>query len=205
MTEDRNIGPTRVTQNGFAPFAKPSYTGGPISFNRREDLPDWYDKRSPGSVETTWDTNRIMAGMEEDQLQRFQQYMRDNYKQYRDQPWAKQWYNRTSENWNTSDSRNILRAKIELVRRLAKIKVSGPESMEDWLLLFLLEDGYIRVPDDFQELVRPASQNINRFGNVRVNTTRTTADRMKRASTNLARSPANPPWEQILGFQPFGK
>lgn len=139
---ERRSGLTTLTAPAVARFPRP--------------LPDWSDKRKPGNTNVNEKASEILSRFSDAQQKRFQSWMEDQSLGSGDMgtPWGKEWLERTTDNWNDSKL-DIVKCKLELIRRLSRIKISGPQSLEDWITIFMVEDGMIRIPESVTEWVIP--------------------------------------------------
>lgn len=149
--------------NQFASVFKPRMSNGPFQIPASKNgkygvksgiasLPTWSDYRRPGNMEYDMEASKIMAGFTDEQMKRFQMYMDTQF-----QPGTREnleYLKRTIPDWNKPRT-EIINCKLELMKRLMFLKITGPSKMEDWLLLFLVEDGELLFPKDIKSLIQP--------------------------------------------------
>jgi hypothetical protein len=153
--------------NQFASVFKPRLSNGPFKIPASNNgkygvkhgiasLPTWPDYRKPGNMEYDMEASKIMAGFSDEQMRRFQMYMDTQFN-----PGTREnleFLKRTVPDWNKPRT-EIINCKLELMKRLMFLKISGPSKMEDWLLLFLVEDGELLFPQDIKSLIYPQDPN----------------------------------------------
>lgn len=115
-------------------------------------LPTWQDRRRPGNTNSNEDAEKILNGWDDKKMQRFEVFMSQFYRDMT--PWKKEYLDKTASNF-TKPETDILKCKMELIKRLLKIKVIGPESLEDWCLLFLYHENDLDIPKNVEQLLRP--------------------------------------------------
>lgn len=138
----------------FASVFKTFRSGGPISVD--DNLPGWRDPRSPGNSDPNETAKSIMNKWTPDMVKRFRIFM-DYMKDGRSAdygPWVAEWLDKTAPGLH-KDRESILKCKMELIRRILKIKAGGCETLEDWCLFFLYHDRYLHLPPDIETLVQP--------------------------------------------------
>lgn len=144
---------SRAGNREFASVFKKGSHGGPATVD--ENFPGWPDFRTPGNSDSNESARAIMSKWSPEMVKRFRIFM-DQYKDITHDygPWVDEWMNKTAPTIN-KDREKILKCKVELIRRLLKIKVGGCQSLEDWCLFFLYHDRHINIPRDIETLVNP--------------------------------------------------
>lgn len=148
-----HIETNRSGNREFGSVFKRARYGGPSSFD--EKLPGWKDPRFPGNTDANESAKSIMSKWPPEMVKRFRIFV-DSFKEGSDgmTPWRQEWLDKTAPGYD-KDREKILKCKLELIRRILKIKAVGPETLEDWILLFLYHDRYILIPPDIDTLINP--------------------------------------------------
>lgn len=132
--------------------------GGPVKMLQfQESLPSWADRRNPGNSNPNQSSKEIMQGWDDGTMRRFEIFMASFEK--KKTPWKLEFLDKTMPGWDKQRS-DILKCKMELIRRLLIIKVCGPESAEDWVLLFMYHDGQLKLPVDLETLLNPGDSYV---------------------------------------------
>lgn len=147
----------------FGSVFKRARYGGPVSID--EKLPGWKDPRFPGNTDANESAKSIISKWTPEMVKRFRIFV-DSFKEGSDgmTPWRQEWLDKTAPGYD-KDREKILKCKLELIRRILKIKAVGPETLEDWVLLFLYHDRYIMIPPDIDTLINPeyGKQSLYRY------------------------------------------
>lgn len=146
--------------SSFGAVFLPRTEGGPVFFNRAGSSSSqvWPDRRSPGNMNANESAENIMKLWDTSTMKRFEVFMD---KLWEDKsPWKMEYLQKTAPTWK-NQSTAILKCKMELIKRLLTIKVTGPASLEDWILLFLYYENDLDLPHDLMSLIRPRSQATN--------------------------------------------
>lgn len=153
---------TRFSNQEYGSVFKSSGHAGPVStgLDRSKKLPMWSDMRYPGTTDPNMEARKIMANWTPDMVRRFQLFIDDFMPEK--SPWAREWFNKTAPEVEAQKTK-IIKCKMELIKRLLRIKVTGPLSMEDWCLLFLYHDHRMEIPQDIETLIRPAAADQSEF------------------------------------------
>lgn len=140
-------------------------------------LPGWPDKRYPGNANVTESSGEIMKQWDNQQMKRFQIFMDQFY--LGATPWKLEYLDRTAPDYKKQEY-DILKCKMELIKRLLHIKVVGCESMEDWCLLFLYYDNQLSLPPNIEELVRPgvSKLTLSEYASTKYRTKRVMSDQV---------------------------
>lgn len=152
---------TRFNNHEYASVFKSAAHAGPAltGNSRTSGYPEWPDFRFPGSTDPNMEARKIMMNWTPDQMRRFQMFVEDYRRQNRT-PWGRDYFNKTAPGIEASQAK-IIKCKMELVKRILRIKMTGPLSMEDWCLLFLYHDHRINIPQDVETLIRPMHAHQN--------------------------------------------
>ena len=121
-------------------------------------LPSWADRRREGNTNPNEPANSIMKKWDDKKMKRFEMFMDQFYKNMT--PWRKEYMDKSAPNFKKQEL-DIIKCKMELIKRLLKIKMIGPESLEDWCLLFMYYDNELNLPDNIEQLVRPNSSEMD--------------------------------------------
>lgn len=132
-------------------FKRPGH-GGPKYIERSNQYPSWSDPRIPGNTDSNMEASKIMARWTPAQMKRFEFFM-DQHKVDMT-PWKREWLDKTAPG-HGKQREDIIKCKLELIKRILRIKMTGPESMEDWCLYFLYYDDKLDIPQDVETLIRP--------------------------------------------------
>lgn len=145
----------RIGDQEFGSVFKRPWHGGPKYINVRDvplQYPGWSDPRTPGNTDSNMQAAKIMAKWTPAQMKRFEFFM-DSHKVDMT-PWKREWLDKTAPG-HDKQREDILKCKLELVKRIITIKVTGPQSMEDWCLYFLYHDDKLDIPQNVETLIRP--------------------------------------------------
>ena len=131
-------------------------SGGPVfsSLKSPGSLPTWPDWRKAGNTNANEPAHEIMKRWDNKKMKQFEIFM-DRFYQSKT-PWRQDWLDRTAPSWKANEGK-ILKCKMELIRRIIKIKLMGPESLEDWILLFLYMSNELNIPQGVEDLLRPST------------------------------------------------
>lgn len=125
-----------------------------------DNLPSWEDPMRPGNTQSNESAKEIMAKWPPDVRKRFRIFM-DGFKDRNTYgPWVREWLEKSAPDYD-KDREQIVKCKLELIKRLLHIKVRGPESMEDFCLLFLYQDHRLDIPADIESVLKPLSAEMN--------------------------------------------
>lgn len=149
----------RFSSHEFGSVFKTHGHGGP-RYNLPRDYPAWPDYRKGGADDPNMEATKIMSHWTTDMMTRFQHFMNKYQAGYKE-PWSKQWFDKTAPGYSEKKEK-IIKCKMELIKRLLRIKLTGPTSMEDWCLLFLYYDHRIEIPQDIETMIRPGQQRVTR-------------------------------------------
>jgi hypothetical protein len=190
---------TRFNNKEFGSVFKAGGWGGPRTnelIQGSTRLPGWPDKRYPGNMNPLETSNEIMKKWDNQQMKRFQHFMDQYYIGMT--PWKLQYMDRTAPDYRKQET-DIIKCKIELIKRLLKIKLCGAESMEDWCLLFLYYDNHLDLPQNIEEMIRPSSGEMRPldFINTEYKTKYRPMDYVITPAVNAVDHSANPP---LFGF-----
>lgn len=139
--------------------------GGPITLRdwRYEtgNLPLYQDPTKGQSLNCYESADQMMAKWDPATKQRFEFFM--NRQAAMDggmTPWKREWLNKT---YPTYEKRGyaILKCKLELIRRLMLLQVKGPQSVEDWVVLFMYYDGELDIPANIHQLIDPTNNRMD--------------------------------------------
>lgn len=157
-----------ITNSGnrdFGSVFRPATHGGPrVSIIKNiNGLPNWPDLRRPGNTDSTQVASRIMDEWDINRTKRFEIFMERFYTHRTEgpEPWRREWLEKTTGNFIKSGELKIVKCKLELIKRLLIIKILGPQSLEDWVLLFLYYDNELAIPPNIEELMRPESGQVD--------------------------------------------
>lgn len=128
--------------------------GGPVTSSLKApgSLSTWSDWRKGGNTNANEAAADIMKRWDKTRMKQFEIFM-DRFYQNKT-PWRQDWLDRTAPGWKSNEGK-ILKCKMELIRRIIKIKLVGPESLEDWILLFLYTTNELDIPENVESLLRP--------------------------------------------------
>jgi len=143
----------------FGSVFKPASAGGP-RFNPAISpfgQPSWEDRRNPGNTKSVETAEKIMSRWDNQKMARFDYFMEQFFKDKT--PWRQEFLDRTAPGWDQQKI-DIIKCKTELIKRLLEIKICGPESLEDWCLLFLYYDNELDIPQNIEELIKPATSYV---------------------------------------------
>ena len=146
---------TRYNNKEFGSVFKDSLHEGPRyhpNIKGPGGLPGWADRRYPGNTNTNESSEAIFKSWDNQKMRRFQAFMDQFYRSAT--PWQLDWMERTAPNFKKQET-DIVKCKMELIKRILKIKVVGAESMEDWILLFMYYDNELDLPSNIEQLIRP--------------------------------------------------
>ena len=99
---------------------------------------EWGDTRNPPDLNVNESVEKVIKRWDPVTQKRFRWFVEKKVHQDNNTPWARKWALKTYPNYNKQQL-DIIDAKFELVRRLMILNVQGPQSPEDWLLLFMAE------------------------------------------------------------------
>lgn len=148
----------RVGDQEFGSVFKRPGHGGP-KFIHGSRYPTWSDPRRPGNTDPNMEASRIMSRWTPAQMKRFEYFMEQHNRDTT--PWKREWLDKTAPG-RSKQSEQIIKCKLELVKRLLKIKMTGPQSMEDWCLYFLYYDDKLDIPQNIETLIRPEWSVVNK-------------------------------------------
>lgn len=143
----------------FGAVFKDWSSGGPVYADIKNNaaLPTWQDWRSPGNTNANQTATEVFKHWDKNTMKRFEIFMEQFYRN--NTPWQQDWLDRTAPNFKSNETK-IVKCKMELIKRLLKIKLIGPESLEDWILLFLYTENQLRLPENIENLLRPQSSKM---------------------------------------------
>lgn len=145
-----------MSNKQFGAVFKPAVYGGPAMLaNSYAGYPGWPDIRNPGNEHTNETAHEIMRKWDRFKTKRFEVFIKE-FNQYLNTPWAKEWFKKTTPGIDV-DSVKIIRCKLELIKRIMLIKLTGPKSLEDWVLLFMFYDNDLEIPKNITALLHPAN------------------------------------------------
>lgn len=121
-------------------------------------FPNWNDIRNPGNTNANESAKEIMRRWDTYRTKRFEIFMEQFYRG--NTPWRKEWLDKTAPNFKEQEGK-IIKCKMELIKRLMIIKMTGPSSLEDWILLFLYSENELDLPSNIQELMFPPSSIVS--------------------------------------------
>lgn len=110
----------------------------------------WEDRRRPGNTDANESAASIMKGWSEERMKRFDVFMSQIHSELT--PWKQTYLEKTAPKWR-DQSKNIIKCRMELIKRLLIIKITGPASLEDWILLFLYYENELNIPKNIEELL----------------------------------------------------
>lgn len=139
-------------------FIKPEY-GGPAPIMRSgesewDSLPTWSNRKNPGSLELDVKAASLLQSFSDLRMKRFMVWMNENSMKCRNNYDSYTWFKNTTNNWDAPKG-DIANAKIEIMRRICKLAVTGPQKMEDWILIFLHEEGDLIFPQTLGDIISP--------------------------------------------------
>lgn len=139
-------------------FIKPEY-GGPAPVPRSgvsgwDNLPTWSNRKNPGSLELDVKAASLLQSFSDLRMKRFMVWMNENSIKCRNNYDSYTWFKNTTNNWDAPKG-DIANAKIEIMRRICKLGITGPQKMEDWILIFLLEEGDLVFPKTLGDIISP--------------------------------------------------
>lgn len=147
-----------MSNKSFGSVFKKASEGGPRYHPvYKNGLPNWQDIRYPGNTNPNESSAAIMGSWDPQKTKRFEIFMEQFYTGMT--PWKKEYLDKTAPGFKSSETA-ILKCKLELIKRLLKIKVAGAESMEDWCLLFMYYDNDLALPPNIEELIKPEHSNL---------------------------------------------
>jgi hypothetical protein len=152
----------KPSNKSFASVFKRPGHGGPVT-NRElmhGRLPTWKDRRRPGNTNYDETADDIMSSWDDKQMQRFEVFMSQFYRKMT--PWKQEYLDKSAPNFRKQEL-DILKCKTELIKRIMKIQVVGPESLEDWCLLFLYYDNELDLPANIMQMLRPNTAQLDMY------------------------------------------
>ena len=127
-------------------FKRPD-AGGPTKY-LADTLPDWWStKEAP--TDPNISGKKILETFTPSELVQFK-YFVQSFKKNKDIQEVD--YFKKTAPVLTEQSRKILKCKLELIRRILKISITGAENLEDWCLLYIYYNNKFDFPLDIEEL-----------------------------------------------------
>lgn len=111
----------------------------------------WEDRRRPGNTNANESAQSIMKDWTEDRMKRFDVFMTSMYSDLT--PWKLAYMDKTAPKWR-DQTKSIIKCRLELIKRLLIIKVTGPSSLEDWILLFMFYENELDIPITVVDLLK---------------------------------------------------
>lgn len=104
------------------------------------------------------DVRYLLNKKEAQEAVRFKQFVEDSIP--RGTPWAKEFFEKIMPGWYQSKI-DVVNEKLNIVQKLIEITIHGPQSIDDMSLLYQVYSGRIEIPQNFEQLIRPASQGLS--------------------------------------------
>lgn len=125
--------------------------GGPVHFAGSQ-LPIWNGKKLGTDPNET--ARQMIHSMDEQQKRRFEYFMSQINSSENMTPWKRDWLDKTTGGHQRTGY-DIQKCKLELVRRLLIMQITGPTSLEDWVLFFLYYDNSLDLPPNIEQMLKP--------------------------------------------------
>lgn len=104
------------------------------------------------------DVQYLLNKKEAQEAVRFKQFVEDSIP--RGTPWAKDFFEKIMPGWYQSKI-DVVNEKLDIIQRLISITIHGPQSIDDMALLYQIYTGRIEIPQNFEQLIKPASQGLS--------------------------------------------